>query len=47
MPVRLEPAALRSESSTLPLRLRSQFVCVFDREFVCEGQEVSVLERER
>ena len=23
------------------------FVCVFDREFVCEGQEVSVLERER
>ena len=23
------------------------FVCVFDREFVCEGQEVGVLERER
>ena len=43
-----QPAALRSRvkhSTTEPLR--SQFVCVFDREFVCEGQEVSVLERER
>ena len=46
-PVRLEPSALRSRvkhSTTEPLR--SQFVCVFDREFVCEGQEVSVLERD-
>ena len=52
---RLEPAAPRSRvkhSTTVCVCVFAWvclrvFVCVFDREFVCEGQGVSVLERER